>query len=70
MKTKASYTVEAALICPLICLLICAILAFTMRLYYQVEEYAVMTVREADEETASETVRLERLVKRLSKEVE
>ena len=38
MRVKASYTVEAALICPLLCFILCGIMIVTLNLYKQVQE--------------------------------
>ena len=41
MKVKASYTVEAALICPFLCFILCGIMIVTLGLYKQVEEFSI-----------------------------
>ena len=41
MRIKASYTVEAALICPLLCLILCGIMVVTLDLYKQVEIFCI-----------------------------
>ena len=41
MRMKASYTVEAALICPLLCLILCGIMVVTLDLYKQVEIFCI-----------------------------
>lgn len=47
-KMRASFTVEAALICPFLCLVLCGMLQFTLRLYQRVDLYATKLVQEQD----------------------
>ena len=70
MKAKANYTVEAALICPLVCLMVCAVLLFTMRLFYQIEEYTVDVVSKEETIVAPQIIRMESIVEKVHWEVE
>lgn len=58
MKVKASFTVEAALLCPVLCLVLCGMILFTLQLYGTVDSF----VRELTERQAffsSDLIRLE-----------
>ncbi len=58
MKVKASFTVEAALLCPVLCLVLCGMILFTLQLYGTVDSF----VRELTERQvffSSDLIRLE-----------
>lgn len=62
-REKASYTLEAALVCPFLCLILCGMLVITFALYEKVEDYGKQIA--ATMETVSknpESVRIERIV--------
>ncbi len=46
---KGSYTVEAALLCPLICLVLCLMISITLELYEQVVQHGADCVRTLEE---------------------
>lgn len=57
---KASFTVEAALLCPFLCLVICGMLWFTMQLYGTVNSYAEeLSERQEQSLSSPEIIRLE-----------
>lgn len=61
--TKGSYTVEAALICPLLCLLLCFLLSTTLSFYYKVNDYGKKCILEMNQITpASDSIRMERIL--------
>lgn len=63
MKWKASFTVEAAFVCPFLCLIVCGMLIFTLRLYGKVEEYSERIQTEQREGVPStELIRLEAVI--------
>ena len=63
MKRKASFTVEAALICPLLCLVVCGMLLITLQLYEKVEQYAVhLQTNEGTGLPSTELIRLEAII--------
>jgi len=60
---KASYTVEAALVCPFVCLILCAMIAVTFFLYQEVREFAQEAVSEVQESCLNaQAVRLLRVI--------
>ncbi len=69
MRVKASYTVEAALICPFLCFILCGIMIVTLDLYKQVEEFCIKQ-QENVERTAEATkwIRIEAVVEDLIQE--
>lgn len=69
MRVKASYTVEAALICPLLCFILCGIMIVTLDLYKQVEDFCIKQ-QENVENTAEATklIRIEAVVEQFIQE--
>lgn len=69
MRVKASYTVEAALICPLLCFILCGIMIVTLNLYKQVEEFCIKQ-QESVESIAKATkwIRIEAVVEEFIQE--
>ena len=66
MQVKASYTVEAALICPLICLTICGMLLLTLRFYGMAKDFAEeLMTRQRNGITSARLIRLEAAVEEL-----
>ena len=62
-NVKASFTVEAALICPFLCLILCGMLQFTLQLYQKVELYAETLVQRQEREISSSgLIRLEAIM--------
>ena len=62
-NVKASFTVEAALICPFLCLILCGMLQFTLQLYQKVELYAETLVQMQEQEISSSgLIRLEAIM--------
>ena len=62
-NVKASFTVEAALICPFLCLVLCGMLQFTLQLYQKVELYAETLVQKQQREiSSSHLIRLEAIM--------
>lgn len=60
MKMKASFTVEAALLCPFLCLILCGMIQFTLRLYKTADTYAEELVGwQKQGLSSSELIRLE-----------
>lgn len=60
MRIKASFTVEAALLCPFLCMMLCGMILFTLRLYGTVDDYAAELAEQQERElTSSELIRLE-----------
>lgn len=53
MKIKASFTVEAALLCPFLCLMLCGMLLFTLRFYRTIDTYAEELVQRQEKEVSS-----------------
>ena len=71
MKVKASYTVEAALICPLLCFILCGIILFTLDLYKQVENFYIEQQERVETEAeATKWIRIEAIVEYLIQEEE
>lgn len=62
-KEKASFTVEAALICPFLCLILCGMLQFTLQLYYKIDLFAEMLIQKQEQEiSSSQLIRLEAVI--------
>lgn len=59
MKSKASVTVEAALLCPFLCIILVGMLQFTLRLYSMVDDFAGKLENRQQELEAPELIRLE-----------
>lgn len=60
MQIKASFTVEAALLCPFLCIILCGIIVFTLQLYRTVDRFAlVLAERQEQGLSSSELIRLE-----------
>ena len=71
MKVKASYTVEAALICPLICFMLCGIMIVTLNFYKQVETFYMKQQEEIERKAeATKWIRIEAEVQYLIQEEE
>ena len=71
MYIKASYTVEAALICPLICFILCGIVILTLDLYKQVEYFAIEQQEKVESNAqAIHWIRIEQMVTNLIQEDE
>lgn len=69
MYVKASYTVEAALICPLICLILCGIITLTLDLYRQVECFSIEQQEKVESKAeATRWIRIEAVVENLIQE--
>ncbi len=57
---KASFTVEAAMLCPFLCLLICGMMITTLKLYRMVDTYTEeLKQRQERELTSADLIRLE-----------
>lgn len=69
MRVKASYTVEAALVCPLLCFILCGIMIVTLDFYKQVEDFCIKQ-QENVENTAEATklIRIEAVVEQFIQE--
>lgn len=66
MKVKASFTVEAALLCPFLCLVLCGMLQFTLGLYQKVDSYANELMQHEEEGLSSaDLIRLEAVTEEL-----
>ena len=62
-NTKASFTVEAALICPFLCLILCGMLQVTLQLYQRVDLFAERLVQKQEREiSSSHLIRLEAVI--------
>lgn len=60
MKEKASFTVEAALLCPFLCLVLCGMIYVTLQLYGMADSFAEeLTHRQTQGLSSSELIRLE-----------
>ena len=60
---KASFTLEAALICPFLCLILCGMLQFTLQLYQKVELFAETLLQKQEQEiSSSHLIRLEAVI--------
>ncbi len=69
MRVKASYTVEAALICPLLCFILCGIMIVTLGLYKQVEEFSIKQQENVESiAKATEWIRIEAVVEHFIQE--
>ena len=65
-KEKASFTVEAALICPFLCLILCGMLQFTLQLYYKIDLFAEMLIQKQEQEiSSSQLIRLEAVIENI-----
>ena len=65
-KAKASFTVEAALVCPFLCLILCGMLQFTLWLYQRVDLLATEIVQEQERGLSShQLIRLEAVAEEL-----
>ena len=70
-RVKASYTVEAALICPLLCFILCGIMIVTLGLYKQVEEFCIKQQENVESiAEATKWIRIEAIVEYLIQEAE
>lgn len=62
-SVKASFTLEAALICPFLCLILCGMLQFTLQLYQKVELFAETLLQKQEQEiSSSHLIRLEAVI--------
>ena len=62
-NVKASFTLEAALICPFLCLILCGMLQFTLQLYKNVDLFAETLLQKQERELSSpHLIRLEAVV--------
>ena len=69
MRVKASYTVEAALICPLLCFILCGIMIVTLSLYKQVEEFCIKQQENVESiAEATKWIRIEAVVEHFIQE--
>ena len=65
-EVKASFTVEAALICPFLCLILCGMLQFTLQLYERVDLFAEILVQKQEQEfSSSHLIRLEAMIEEI-----
>ena len=65
-NVKAGVTVEAALLCPFLCLILCSMIAFTLKLYQTVDDYAEKQKTRQEQELSSEMlIRLEAMTEEL-----
>ena len=65
-EVKASFTVEAALICPFLCLILCGMLQFTLQLYQRVDLFAEILVQKQEQEfSSSHLIRLEAMIEEI-----
>lgn len=63
---KASFTVEAALLCPFLCLILCGMLMFTVQLYGTVDRCAEeLSERQEQKLSSPELIRLEAVAEEL-----
>ena len=70
MQAKASYTVEAALICPVICLILCGMIVFTLELYTKAEQLSQGLQLRKEERIASvDLIRIEAVIEETLQEV-
>lgn len=66
MRVKASFTVEAALLCPFLCLVLCGMLQFTLELYQKADSYAEELMQRSVQGLSSgELIRLEAMIEEL-----
>ena len=69
MRVKASYTVEAALICPFLCFILCGIMIVTLDLYKQVEEFCIKQQENVESTVeATKWIRIEAVVEPMQEE--
>ena len=62
-NVKASFTLEAALLCPFLCLLLCVMLQFTLQLYQRVDLFTEMLLQKQEKEiSSSDLIRLEAVI--------
>ena len=62
-NAKASFTLEAALLCPFLCLLLCGMLQFTLQLYQRVDLFTEMLLQKQEQEfSSSDLIRLEAVI--------
>lgn len=65
-KVKASFTVEAALICPFLCLILCGMLQFTLQLYQRVDLFAETLLQKQEQVlSSSQLIRLEAVIEEI-----
>lgn len=65
-KTKGSFTVEAAMICPLICLIICGMLVMTLKLYQNVNLFSKeLKQRQEQSLSSADLIRMEAVAEEL-----
>ena len=68
MQVKASYTVEAALICPFLCFILCGIILLTLSLYRQVECFSIEQQKSVERTAeAVNWIRVESIVKQFDR---
>ena len=60
-NVKASFTLEAALICPFLCLILCGMLRFTLQLYQKVDLFTEKLLQK-QELSSSQLIRLEAVI--------
>ncbi len=66
MKAKASFTVEAALLCPFLCLILCGMIRLTLELYQAVDTYAAQLMQRQEQGLSSgDLIRLEAVAEEL-----
>lgn len=66
MKVKASFTVEAALLCPFLCLILCGMIQLTLELYQTVDAYATQLMQRQEQGlTSGDLIRLEAVAEEL-----
>lgn len=62
-RRKASFTVEAALVCPFLCLILCGMIVATVSFYEKVESFGTGAVRKlAESEHTATVLRVERML--------
>ena len=62
-NVKASFTLEAALICPFLCLILCGMLQFTLQLYQRIDLFTEIVLQKQEQEiSSSHLIRLEAVV--------
>ena len=62
-NVKASFTLEAALICPFLCLILCGMLRFTLQLYQKVDLFTEKLLQKQEQElSSSQLIRLEAVI--------
>ena len=65
-KRKASFTVEAALICPFLCFILCGMLQFTLQLYQKIDLFTETLLQKQEREISSpDLIRLEAAIEEI-----